>query len=382
MDAAAGLALLRRSRDVRPNDGFLEQLLALDTDQKLVRQLGREPSIVLASVEDLADLPRPWNYEFYTKEVTEEEVGTPLVHLGEPSPLRLSGFSSLASTPICSKSVSRKNSRKGRNASRFPSREPSFKQRNSLSQSVERLLSDDHRACGQEEVLLESEDDLATGDELEELDEEVEQPAEESLEQVCEIIGTPEERWRNLRVDLEDDERPATAALSELSNFSTTTKPHLIQPAAETDFLSLFKVSSAASWRELSTRVTVDLQQEDLEQEDLDTKDSRDFVPTSVKQLLAVCWQVNLLASSPSTVDEVRPWDEPKDKRLFTSLFAAPWGCDCDEVSCSWGARTGTESQVLPGLFIGDAASASNIRFLQVISHLGLGLNYTLRKLV
>ena len=27
----------------------------------------------------------------------------------------------------------------------------------------------------------------------------------------------------------------------------------------------------------------------------------------------------------------MRPWDEPKDKRLFTSLFATAWGCDCDE---------------------------------------------------
>ena len=30
--------------------------------------------------------------------------------------------------------------------------------------------------------------------------------------------------------------------------------------------------------------------------------------------------------------NKVRPWDEPKDKRLFTSLFATAWGCDCDEV--------------------------------------------------
>ena len=127
MDAASALGLLRRRRDVRPNDGFLEQLVALDTDLQLVRQLGREPSISLAFVEDLPSLPHPWNYEFYTKEVTEEEVGTPLVYLGEPCPLRLSGFSSLASTPLCSKSVSRRESRRSQ-TSRFPSREPSFLQ--------------------------------------------------------------------------------------------------------------------------------------------------------------------------------------------------------------------------------------------------------------
>ena len=127
MDATSALGLLRRRRDVRPNDGFLEQLVALDTDLQLVRQLGREPTISLAFLEDLPSLPKPWNYEFYTKEVTEEEVGTPLVFLGEPCPLRLSGFSSLASTPLCSKSVSRRESRRS-HASRFPSREPSFRQ--------------------------------------------------------------------------------------------------------------------------------------------------------------------------------------------------------------------------------------------------------------
>ena len=50
-----------------------------------------------------------------------------MVFLGEPCPLRLSGFSSLASTPLCSKSVSRRESRRS-HASRFPSREPSFRQ--------------------------------------------------------------------------------------------------------------------------------------------------------------------------------------------------------------------------------------------------------------
>ena len=144
MDAASALGLLRRRRDVRPNDGFLEQLVALDTDLQLVRQLGREPSISLAFVDDLQSLPRPWNYEFYTKEVTEEEVGTPLVYLGEPCPLRLSGFSSLASTPLCSKSVSRRESRRSQ-TSRFPSREPSF---------LQVLYTLEHLAAYMDEIII------------------------------------------------------------------------------------------------------------------------------------------------------------------------------------------------------------------------------------
>merc|ERR1740123_2080736 len=63
--------------------------------------------IELATKEDLPSLPRPWNYEFFVKEVSEEEIGSPLVNLGQPCPLRLSGFSSLTDTPSCSSRRSR-----------------------------------------------------------------------------------------------------------------------------------------------------------------------------------------------------------------------------------------------------------------------------------
>jgi hypothetical protein len=313
MDAAGGLALLRRSRDVRPNDGFLQQLLALDTDLRLVRQLGRAPVIALAGLEDLPDLPRPWNYEFYTKEVTDDEVGTPLVHLGEPCPLRLSGFSSLASTPPCSKSCSRRESRRSR-GSRFPSKEPSFHGRQSRSRSREGLLSEGPSRV--RSLLEESGDDLVTGDELEELcdGEEAEVPG--SLEQVRQIITSPEERWRRLPGEQEEEqeqqeeqeeregreereeqeereERASTSATGDLS-YSTTSKPQLIQPAAEGDFLSLFKVSSAASWRALSSRLELSVLQEELPPAPTEGEPAgkEEMVPTSAKQLLAVCWQV------------------------------------------------------------------------------------------
>ena len=48
---------------------------------------------------------------------------------------------------------------------------------------------------------------------------------------------------------------------------------------------------------------------------------------------------------------EFSRWDEAKDKRLFTSMMAAGWGVDCDEV---W-----------PNLYIGDEASARNLGFLR-----------------
>ena len=91
MTARDALTLMRRSRDVRPNDGFLQQLLSLDTDLRAEREGLGDRRIELATKEDLPSLPRPWNYEFFVKEVSEEDIGSPLVNLGQPCPLRLSG---------------------------------------------------------------------------------------------------------------------------------------------------------------------------------------------------------------------------------------------------------------------------------------------------
>ena len=78
-------------------------------------------------------------------------------------------------------------------------------------------------------------------------------------------------------------------------------------------------------------------------EEDLDTRFGRPttpqcFVATKVQQLRLICWKI-------------KPWDYPKEKKLFHSLLGAGWGVDCDEV--------------YPNLFVGDEASARNIRFLK-----------------
>ena len=104
MTAMEALTTMRRCRDVRPNDGFLRQLIALDTD---LRMGAEERMITLASRNELDQLPKPWNFEFFVGDVTEEEVGSPLVYMGQSNPLRLSGFSSLNETPSCSTSLSR-----------------------------------------------------------------------------------------------------------------------------------------------------------------------------------------------------------------------------------------------------------------------------------
>ena len=68
------------------------------------------------------------------------------------------------------------------------------------------------------------------------------------------------------------------------------------------------------------------------------TIDPDGFTRVEAKQLRLICWRV-------------KPWKENKSRRLFSSQFGEQWGVDCDEV--------------FQGLFIGDKASASNIKFLK-----------------
>ena len=265
MPAMEALRAIRRSRDVRPNDGFLEQLILLDTD---LRQEPEQRLIRLGTVRDTDQLPKPWNYEFFVGSVTEDEVGTPLVHLGQECPLRLSGFSSLNETPSYSNSVSRREARFSRHGYHQDSRS---------------------RSC---DILEETDDDLETCDELEA--EEADLPI---LERVKEIITEPEETWRYS--DLGQDSWQG----------ASTTKPELIQPPPEADLLSLIKVSSAAEWKSISTNLEIDLSPDlspDLSLDlptDLPREQDKALSPAediTSKQVLAVCWQI-------------KPWECPKE---------------------------------------------------------------------
>ena len=333
MTAMEALTTMRRCRDVRPNDGFLRQLIALDTD---LRMGAEERMITLASRNELDQLPKPWNFEFFVGDVTEEEVGSPLVYMGQSNPLRLSGFSSLNETPSCSTSLSRST----RNSKhKFKSKHSSYHQE-SRSRSCDILEETDDELATDHD----SRDDLlASCDELDEIEEDI-----PILEKVKEIITEPEESWRFPIKDVNDFDgvevpSPCKSFKSNISygNFSTTSKPELIQPKPDSDLLSLFKVTSAVQWRELSTKVDIDLDnREEENEENVAIDDKNQFQETTSKQLLSLCWQV-------------KPWECRKDTRLFTSLYAAGWGCDCDEV--------------YSGLFIGDKQTVKNIRFLNKI---------------
>ena len=99
--------------------GFLEQLVELDNDLRQHRELGLPPKIILSTLEDRDSLPNPWNFEFWTQEVSVEDLGMPLVRLGEPHPMLInSTFSSVRTSTVPSRNISTVPSR---NLSRKPS---------------------------------------------------------------------------------------------------------------------------------------------------------------------------------------------------------------------------------------------------------------------
>ena len=343
MTAVEVLKQFRQHRDVRPNDGFLERLVELDNELRKEREHGQQRAIHFASKEDARLLPQPWNYEFWTSAVTEEDIGHPLVKLGEPCPIPVTGNSSKMPSRGLSRRSSRKslNSRRSSKSSRSISRRSSFRNSSICTEGVE------ENANGEEwEWVWEDEEENE-----ENVDPMMNSVTQEKLEQVKDIIEKPEEKWRHLWQSARNCDTPSSVASSSRSchsNRSTSSKlsNNLIQAGVEgNDPLSLINVVSAKQWKAISQKLTINLDGIDLNDEPQMTKDPlprpdtpTDFTPTTVKQLRLVCWRV-------------KPWDQPRARHLFSSVLASGWGVDCDEV--------------FPNIFIGDEASARNIRFLQ-----------------
>lgn len=318
MSLNASLTLMRQCRDVRPNDGFLKQLIILDLDLKMEREKvgDRESRLVLATKDDLQLLPKPWNFEFFVGDINEEDIEGPLVSMDEPCPLRLSGFSSLNDTPSCSTSISRQSYGRPRHHYHQESRSRSY---DILEETDDELRTD-----------IDSADDLlASGDELDDKYD----AGLPILEKVKEIIEEPEDRWRFGDQEVDENEQ-------DKSSSSNGDNPAQVQPKEEDDILSLLKIKSASQWKSISKSIDIDLS--DVCPNECKEKDQESGLieETSRTQLLSICWRV-------------KPWECPKDSRLFTSLYAAGWGVDCDEV--------------YPGLYIGDKHTANNIRFLNKI---------------
>ena len=69
---------------MRPNDDFLEQILALDNENQR-RIVSKETPLVdtLPKLRDLPNLPKPWHYEFWKSIPGPSEVPFKLRHLHE-----------------------------------------------------------------------------------------------------------------------------------------------------------------------------------------------------------------------------------------------------------------------------------------------------------
>ena len=378
--------------------------------------------IKLSTIKDLEVLPKPWNHEFWTKAMSEEEVEMKLVNIGEPfipqpsstflSPGELSQFDPSANTSKFS----------SRATSNIASKRNSFRQPNEQSQKLSGISDNENKGKSSEVSAIKScnvsrpRSEAATannieGDETESEWEWVwedesgnEFPFDESkeatskkldeslppkppvltidrLEEVKEIIEKPEERWRTMwrkSLDSSAPSRDGTTSISSInsvfsgtslafSNQYTKKRDNVIQAGIDkSDPLSIVKVSSAKQWKAISKNLTInlnDIELEDVEYQNnqneiIDKPDSEQnelsssvglengerpptpltFNPTKVQQLRMICWKI-------------KPWEYPKERGLFHSLLGAGWGVDCDEV--------------YPNLFVGDEASARNIRFLK-----------------
>ena len=376
--------------------------------------------ITLSTLKDHPLLPQPWNFEFWTKIMSEEEVGMPLVNIGEifipRQALTQLSINELQTegSEYTSKHTSRGTSCRTskRNSFKFSERGYKPNQINKddlVEKSQDPSMLQSHKNSGKLSKRVSVGDTGQDGIENEwewiwEDDEEDNQctekisknvsnssslvPSEppvltiERLEEVKEIIEKPEERWRTMwrkSLDSSAPSRDGTASISSINSiFSGTSlaftnqyqkkNENIIQAGIDhSDPLSLVKVASAKQWKAISKNLTInfdDITLKDGESENIAAGDNnylaeiksddtvlvkttlcedrpstpQSFIPTKVQQLRLICWRV-------------KPWEYSKDKKLFHSLLGAGWGVDCDEV--------------YPNIFVGDEASARNIKFLQ-----------------
>ena len=261
MTAVDALTQFRQHRDVRPNDGFMEQLVALDNDLRAHREIGQDKKIVLSGkntaygmmamtswydccskmtsiitrdvkskytvvlrallildslgLNDHKLLPQAWNFEFWTKPVTEEEIGLPLVKLGEPCPITVTQTHSMISSRRSSRVLSRRSSKKSvasriSSKSRISSRSVS---RHSSFRTADVEGGEDWEWVWEDEE--EEEEDINENHENVDPQPQIPNPlTEERLLEVKDILEKPEEKWRILWQSIRNCDSPSSVSSS------------------------------------------------------------------------------------------------------------------------------------------------------------------------
>ena len=363
--------------------GFLGQLINLDNELRLEREFNKPKKVRLSSLKDKYRLPLSWHTEFWMpNEVSEEELGFPLVPMGQ---CLFSLKRSEASTSTSVRSSRNSSKRNSFRAGLCSDRSRGVSRRSSIKRSRPESICDNEDNSEWEWVWeTDSEDD-----EVEDLKIDTKtRGLEEKLKEVNNIIARPEENWRRLLPITS----PGSSTRSSFQQKGTITAQIGVE---DQDPLSMVKVASAKQWKNISRKLTInfdDLEdntkestvtpkanfeaissppsgfqlktpfEEALEEAKaakekaaLEAKKSKmvgtpglqaqvpvDFKPTTVQELRRLCWQI-------------KPWDHPRttfaERQLFTSILATPWGVDADEVH--------------PRILVGDQAAARHIAFLK-----------------
>ena len=361
--AVEALTLIRKSRDCRPNDGFLSQLINLDNQLRLEREHSLSKSLKLSTLQDRYRLPLSWHQEFWIpSEVSEEELGFTLVPMGQSLISVKSTCSSRISTSVkSSRSSSKRNSfRAGLKDTRVSSRGSSFKRSRPTSISLSIKSTKSEHEVGED---TNSEWEWVWETDEEEAPDTDEKVTEKQLEQVTEIIGDPEEKWRHLagKSPIFDEMKPTISVQAGVQ---------------DNDPMSLVKVASAKQWKQISRKLTINF--DDLEEEPEEAVKSKENVKVKTPldeameeaalqrkktvQEISTCPEASAASFTPTTVQELRrlcwqikPWDHPAktfaERQLFSSILGSAWGIDADEV--------------FPKILVGDQAAARNIAFLK-----------------
>ena len=149
-------------------------------------------------------------------------------------------------------------------------------------------------------------------------------PVDEKRLSTCSSRSGGDWEWEYYSDDEDEDDKPVKKAISK-----SDTESNLFQRM----------VGSASEWKQVSSQYGNRPSQIKEEVETKKKPADGVFVPTTDKQLRIICWRT-------------KPWESgEQNPKLFCTKFAMMWKVDCDEV--------------YPGLFIGDAAAATHVKFLK-----------------
>ena len=333
MTSVEALTQIRKSRDCRPNDGFLEQLTNLDNCLRKERELGLPKQIRLSTLTDRFRLPLSWHNEFWIPgEVTEDDLGFPLLPMGQSQSFKIliDQSSKLVSPTSLSRRTSIRSSRASSKRNSFRAGFCSNNNNNKTSRrsSVKRsrptsicLSTKSETEAGDWEWVWETDDE----DLDDAIDEEESNVEENLLKGVNDIITEPEENWRHI---LERRIIPSPAAAGgscNKSNSNNNNNGFLTAQVGveEDDPLAMVKVASAKQWKSISRKLTINF-------DDLEEVEAESAHQVSVKIFKKKCHFLRIFIALFFNFFQVETEQEDQIEPESSSLLMPPVDDDDD----------------------------------------------------